>query len=201
MKMTALRRGIMAGTTLVGVGLFSVAALADDHGGTYEFDREGQHQFIQFRISHLGFSTLYGRFNDFDGEFTFDEDNPEDSSVEVTVDTSSVDSNHSERDKHLRSEDFLYVDEYPQATFESTSVEVHDDDSATVTGDLTLRGVTKEIELDMELIKYGTDPWDDYRMGFEGSTTLTLDDFGIPEDLGPDAQQVDLMLSVEGIRQ
>nr|WP_133735695.1 YceI family protein [Halospina denitrificans] len=198
--MTTLRQGIIAGTALVGAGLFSSAAFADEHGGTYAFDRDGQHQFIQFRISHLGFSTLYGRFNDFDGEFTYDAENPEDSSVEVTVDTASVDSNHSERDKHLRGEDFLYVSEYPKATFESTDVEMHDDDSATVTGDLTLRGVTKEIELDMELIKHGVDPWENYRMGFEGTTTLTLDDFGIPENL-PEADQVELMLSVEGIRQ
>jgi Uncharacterized conserved protein len=74
------------------------------------------------------------------------------------------------------------------------------EDSATVTGDLTLRGVTKEIELDMELIKHGVDPWENYRMGLEGTTTLTLDDFGIPENL-PEADQVKLMLSVEGIRQ
>jgi polyisoprenoid-binding protein YceI len=200
MKMTTLRQGLIAGTALVGAGLFSGAALADNHGGTYEFDRDGQHQFIQFRISHLGFSTLYGRFNDFDGQFTYDAKNPENSSVKVTVNTASVDSNHSERDKHLRGEDFLYVDEYPKATFESTSVEMQGEDSATVTGDLTLRGVTKEIELDMELIKHGVDPWENYRMGLEGTTTLTLDDFGIPENL-PEADQVKLMLSVEGIRQ
>lgn len=200
MKTTSIRQGILAGTVLIGAGLLSSTAIADNHSGTYEFDRDGQHQFIQFRISHLGFSTLYGRFNDFDGQFTYDAENPENSSVEVTVNTASVDSNHSERDKHLRSEDFLYVDQYPKATFESTSVEMHDEDSATVTGDLTLRGVTKEIELDMELIKHGVDPWDNYRMGFEGTTTLTLDDFGIPENL-PEAEQVELMLSVEGIRQ
>lgn len=200
MSTTTIRRGILAGAVLIGTGMLSSPVLADNHSGTYAFDREKQHQFIQFRISHLGYSTLYGRFNDFDGQFTYDADNPENSSVEVTVQTASVDSNHSERDKHLRSEDFLYVEEYPQATFESTSVEMQDEDSATVTGDLTLRGVTREIELDMELIKHGTDPWNDYRMGFEGTTTLTLDDFGIPEKL-PEAEKVKLMLSVEGVRQ
>lgn len=189
-------------TPLTALALISAGQVpADDHGGTYEFDREGQHQFIQFRISHMGFSTLYGRFNDFDGSFEYDADNPEDSSVNVTVDTSSVDSNHSERDKHLREEDFLYVNEYPEATFESTSVDMHDDDTATVTGDLTLRGVTREVELDMEMIKHGEDPWGDYRMGFEGETTLTLEEFGIDYDLGPEAEEVTLMLSVEGIRQ
>ena len=199
--MKALHRTIRVGTVLAAVGLMSLPALAEDPTGTYAFDREGQHQFVQFRISHLGFSTLYGRFNDFNGEFKYDDENPENSTVEVTVDASSVDTNHSERDKHLRSDDFLYVDKYPDATFESTSVDVHDDGSAAITGDLTLRGVTREVEFDMELIKHGMDPWGNYRMGLEGTTTLTLDNFGIPEDLGPDAQQVDLMLSVEGIRQ
>ncbi|MGM0450870.1 MAG: YceI family protein [Pseudomonadota bacterium] len=186
-----------AAVALLGAG----QAFADEHSGTYAFDTEGQHQFIQFRISHLGFSTLYGRFNDFDGSFEYNADNPEESSVNVTVDTSSVDSNHSERDKHLRGEDFLHVSEYPEATFESTSVEVHEDDTATVTGDLTLRGVTREVDLDMEMIKHGEDPWGDYRMGFEGETTLTLENFGIDYDLGPEAEEVTLMLSVEGIRQ
>ncbi len=176
------------------------AAQADERSGTYKFDREGQHQFVQFRISHLGFSYLYGRFNDFDGEFHFDGENPENSSVSVTVQTRSVDSNHSERDRHIRDEDFLYVSEYPQATFESTSVAMHDEDRATVTGDLTLRGVTREVDLDMELVGYGDDPWGNYRMGFEGHTTLKLDDFGIPEEL-PEADELKLILSVEGIRQ
>ncbi|XOZ35000.1 YceI family protein [Halomonadaceae bacterium KBTZ08] len=200
MNLTTLtRRFVASAATVAMVG--SGPALAADPSGTYAFDREGQHQFIQFRISHLGFSTLYGRFNDFDGSFKYDAENPEQSSVSVTVDTSSVDSNHSERDKHLRSDDFLNVSKYPEATFESTDVEMKGEDSATVTGDLTLHGVTREVDLDMELINHGKDPWGNYRMGFEGTTTLTLDNFGIDYDLGPEAEQVTLMLSVEGVRQ
>ncbi|TVP57072.1 MAG: YceI family protein [Halomonadaceae bacterium] len=174
---------------------------AEDHSGTYAFDRDGAHQFVQFKIGHLGFSYLYGRFNDFDGQFVYDGENPEKSSVNVTVQTSSVDSNHTKRDEHLRSEDFLFVDEYPEATFSSTSIAMHSDDHAIVTGDLTLRGVTREVELDMKMVGAGEDPWGSDRMGFEGTTTLTLKDFGIPEDLGPSAQNVEMILSVEGIRQ
>lgn len=91
-------------------------AQASEHSGTYAFDTKGAHQFVTFKISHLGYSWLYGRFNDFDGQFVYDAENPENSSVQVTVDTSSVDSNHAERDKHLRSDDFLHVSEYPEAT-------------------------------------------------------------------------------------
>jgi len=197
-----MRNLLMAAAGSLALTLAAAPVHADEmKSGTYKFDREGQHQFIQFRIGHLGFSYLYGRFNDFDGEFVFDAENPENSSVTVTVQTRSVDSNHSERDRHLRDEDFLYVDEYPEATFQSTSVAMHDDDHAIVTGDLTLRGVTREVDLDMKMVGYGEDPWGNYRMGFEGTTVLTLDDFGVPEDLGPSAQDVKMILSVEGIRQ
>jgi polyisoprenoid-binding protein YceI len=98
------------------------AVNANEHSGTYAFDKKGAHQFITFKISHLGYSWLYGRFNDFDGEFVYDAENPENSTVNVTIDTASVDSNHAERDKHLRSEDFLYVDEFPEASFKSKRV-------------------------------------------------------------------------------
>ena len=200
MTIRTMSRNLFLSATAVAM-LGTGPALADEPSGTYAFDREGQHQFIQFRISHLGFSTLYGRFNDFDGSFEYDADNPSESSVSVTVDTSSVDTNHSERDKHLRGDDFLHVSKYPEATFESTSVEMHGEDTATVTGDLTLHGVTREVALEMEMIKHGEDPWGDYRMGFEGKTTLNLENFGIDYDLGPEAETVTLMLSVEGVRQ
>jgi polyisoprenoid-binding protein YceI len=175
---------------------------SSEHSGTYAFDKEGSHQFIMFKISHLGYSWLYGRFNEFDGEFVYDAADPKQSSVEVTVDTASVDSNHGKRDKHLRSEDFLYADEHPEASFKSKRVVLGDDgDEAKIIGDLTLRGVTREITLDAEMLGHGDDPWGGYRMGFEASTTLRLADFGIPKDLGPASQTVEMIISVEGIRQ
>ncbi|PAV25075.1 hypothetical protein CF392_12880 [Tamilnaduibacter salinus] len=176
---------------------------ADDGSGTYAFDTKGQHQSINFKISHLGYSWLYGRFNDFDGEFTYDAENPSESSVTVTIDPASVDSAHAERDKHLRSEDFLYVDEYPEARFESTRIELDDDNpkEADIIGNLTLRGVTREVTLDAEMLGHGEDPWGGYRMGFEAETELTLSNFGIPMDLGKASRTVELFISVEGIRQ
>lgn len=91
-------------------------------GGGYKIDKEGQHAFVNFRIQHLGYSWLYGTFKDFDGTFTFDEKNPSADKVNVTINTNSVDTNHAERDKHLRSAEFLNVAKFPQATFTSTSV-------------------------------------------------------------------------------
>lgn len=175
---------------------FNGAVHADD----FIIDKKGMHAFIQFRISHLGFSWLYGRFNDFSGEFTYDEQNPTASTVTVTIDPASVDTNHAERDKHLRSDDFLYVDKYPEAKFISTSFTMNDDNTGVLKGDFTLRGVTRPIEITVTRIGEGDDPWGGYRAGFEGKTRLALADYGIPKDLGPAAREVELTLSIEGVR-
>ena len=186
----------LAALTL-GAALFAGQALAAD----YAIDKPGQHAFINFKISHLGYSWLYGTFKDFDGSFSFDAANPEASTVNVTINTASLDPNHAERDKHLRSADFLNVDKHPQASFVSTAVKSTGEGTADITGDLTLNGVTKPVVIQARLLGEGQDPWGGYRAGFEGSTRIALKDFGITKDLGPASQEVELILSVEGIRQ
>jgi len=187
---------IIAALTLA-TALLSPARAVEEH---YIIDTEGAHAFIQFRIQHLGYSWLYGRFNDFAGSFSYDGDNPSASSVEVIVKTASLDSNHAERDKHLRDKDFLDVSKFPEATFKSTSYDETGDDTATLIGDLSLRGVTKPVTIAVTKIGQGPDPWGGFRRGFEGTTTIKLADFGIDEDLGPASREVELTLSVEGIR-
>lgn len=179
--------------------VLSLPALAP--AADYVIDTEKAHAFIQFRIQHLGYSWLYGRFNTFDGKFSYDAKNPAGNKVEVTIDTASIDSNHAERDKHLRSDDFLDVAKFPQARFVSTKFEAKGNGKATLTGDLTLHGVTRPVVIEVEYIGEGDDPWGGYRAGFFGTTKLKLADFGITRDLGPASQEVELMLSVEGIRQ
>ena len=180
----------------LGSMIFAGQAAAAD----YVIDREGQHAFVNFKISHMGFSWLYGTFKDFDGTFSFDAEQPEASQVEVTLKTASLDSNHAERDKHLRSDDFLNVGKHPPATFKSTSVKSTGEGAADITGDLTLNGVTKPVVIAAKFIGEGQDPWGGYRAGFEGTTTLKLKDFDIKMDLGPTSQTVDLIISVEGVR-
>jgi polyisoprenoid-binding protein YceI len=167
----------------------------------YVIDTEGAHAFIQFRIQHLGYSWLYGRFNTFEGSFYYNERTPDQARIEVTIDTASIDSNHAERDKHLRDERFLDVDKYPKATFVSTSFTELGDGKAELRGDLTLHGVTRPVTIDVTHIGAGPDPWGGYRRGFEGRTRFALKDFGIDYDLGPASQEVEMILSVEGIRQ
>ncbi|MEE4204416.1 MAG: YceI family protein [Halieaceae bacterium] len=174
---------------------------AQSEAAEYALDIKGQHAFIEWRIQHLGYSWLYGRFNDFDGSFEYEDGDIEDAKVSVTIDMASLDSNHAERDKHLRGDDFFAVGEFPEASFESTGIKSTGDDSFVLMGNLTLRGVTKAIEIDAEKIGEGADPWGGYRAGFIGTTTLALKDFGIDYDLGPASATAEVTLSVEGIRQ
>ncbi|TBU89794.1 YceI family protein [Stutzerimonas kirkiae] len=179
----------------LGSALFAGQALAAD----YAIDKEGQHAFINFKISHLGYSWLYGTFKDFDGSFSFDAAKPEASSVKVEIKTASLDSNHAERDKHLRGDKFLNTSKHPTSTFESTSVKSTGEGSADITGNLTLNGVTKPVVIKAKFLGEGNDPWGGYRAGFEGGTTLKLSDFNI-QGPGPASQEVELILTVEGIR-
>ncbi|NNG44574.1 YceI family protein [Pseudoalteromonas sp. NEC-BIFX-2020_002] len=171
------------------------------HAADYVIDTQGAHAFVNFKIKHLGYSWLHGRFNTFDGGFNYDSANPNASQIMVNIDTKSIDSNHAERDKHLRGKDFLNVDKFPQASFKSTSI-VFDakGDEAKVTGDFTLHGITKSITFEIDKIGEGKDPWGGYRVGFEGETSLKLADFGIDYNLGPASTHVDIGLFIEGIR-
>ena len=181
--------------------VFALFAPAPAPAADYLIDTKGAHAFIQFRIKHLGYSWLLGRFNDFNGSFSYDEAMPEDSKVEVTIKTASIDSNHAERDKHLRGKDFLDVDKYPQARFVSTAFKDNADGTALLTGELTLHGVTRTININVTHIGHGPDPWGGVRRGFSGTTTLKLADYKIDYNLGPAAREVELFLSVEGIEQ
>ncbi|HFC93401.1 MAG TPA: YceI family protein [Leucothrix mucor] len=175
----------------------SGSALADE----YMIDKKGAHASIQFKISHLGYSWLWGRFNDFDGSFSYDEKNKASSKVSVVVKTKSVDSNHAERDKHLRSADFLDVKKFPVAKFVSSGYQVAGNGKGTLKGKLTLHGVTRNVVLKTREVGAGKDPWGGFRRGFEGQTRIALKDYGINKELGPASATLDLIISIEGIKQ
>ena len=183
-------------TALLAMLFFVVPIQASE----YDIDIDGAHATVQFKIKHLGYSWLTGRFNKFGGHFSYDEKKPNASKIEINIDTRSIDSNHAERDKHLRSKDFLDVSKYPTAKFVSTSFKEKDKSTAVLEGKLTLHGVTKNIVIELEHVGHGADPWGGYRRGFAGSTILTLKDFGITTDLGPASRQVEMFLAIEGIR-
>ena len=187
-------------TSALSAAMFMTATHAN--AADYVIDTKGAHAFVNFKIKHLGYSWLHGRFNTFDGQFNYDAKNPNASQISVNIDTASLDSNHAERDKHLRGGDFLNVSKYPQASFKSTAIKFDQDgEEATVTGEFTLHGVTKTISFEIDKIGEGKDPWGGYRVGFEGETSLKLADYGIDYDLGPASTHVDIGLFIEGIRQ
>lgn len=175
------------------------AALAD--AAEYKIDVKGAHASINFKIQHLGYSWLTGRFNDFSGGFSYDPAAPEKSMISVVINTASLDSNHAERDKHLRGDDFLDVKKYPKAQFKSTGFKVKSDNEGIITGDLTLHGITKSISFPVQKIGEGKDPWGGYRSGFSGVTNLKMADYGITANLGPASTHVELELHIEGIKQ
>ena len=176
------------------MSVLSVNTFAAD----YIVDTQGAHASINFKIQHGGFSWLTGRFNTFDGVFSYDKDDIEASSVQINVDTASIDSNHDKRDNHLRSADFLNVSQHPKATFVSKQFVAKGEGQLDVIGDLTLNGVTKEITIDAERIAEG-DKKDKYIAGFAGTTELVLKDFNIKKDLGPASRSVFMELHIEGI--
>jgi len=184
--------------TLLAALVLLVALPGTAQAAEYELDT--RHSFVEFRIQHLGFSWLYGRFNDVSGSFTYDPDNPENNAVDVQIDPASIDTNDAERDKHIRSEDFLHVEQFPNASFKSTGYSGGADEG-TLEGELTLHGVTHPVTIDVKKVGEGQSPWADYRAGFVGTTTIDRRDFGIDYDLGPAAWEMELELSVEGIRQ
>ena len=179
---------VLAATCVLGVTTPSVMA------ENYKIDPA--HSFIQFKILHLGFSVLVGRFNELEGSFSYDEANPSASEIEVTVATKSVDTNHAKRDKHIRNEDFLDVERFATATFKSTGFS-----ETKVEGELTLHGVTRPISLEVEQIGAGDDPWGGYRRGFKAHTKIKRSDFGMGYDLGPKSNEMELHVFIEGIRE
>lgn len=182
--------------TTVFAALFSSNAMADD----YVIDTKGAHASVQFQIKHLGYSWLTGRFNDFEGEFSYDKNNIENSKISVKIDVGSIDSNHAERDKHLRNKDFLNVSENPESTFISKKVVDKGDGKIEITGDFTLNGVTNSVVIPASIVGEGEDPWGGYRVGFRGETRIALKDYNINYDLGSDSTHVNLLLDVEGVK-
>ena len=186
--------------TLAALAIGSAVLSANVMAADYVVDKEGQHAFVDFKISHLGYSFITGTFKDIDGKFSFDAAKPEDSKIEFNVNTASVFTNHAERDKHIASADFLNASKFGKATFVSTSVKSTGANTADVTGDLTLLGVTKPVVVKATFLGEGKDPWGGYRAGFEGTTSIKRSDFGKQKDLGPASDAVELYVSFEGVK-
>lgn len=145
---------------------------------TRTFKVDPSHSEVFFQVRHL-VTKVRGRFTDFEGTINYNEANPEQSSVQFSIKTSSIDTSVADRDTHLRSADFFSAEEHPTLTFKSKSIKKTGAESFDVVGDLTLRGTTKEIRLPVTFLGNATDPWGGKRIGFEAETTVNRKEFGL----------------------
>jgi len=140
------------------------------------------HSQVEFVVKHMMITKVHGRFADVGGRIEVDEADPSGSGVEVEIGAASIDTRQEDRDAHLRSEDFLSVEEHPKLTFRSRRVEgfsLEPGSEFRVEGDLTIRGVTKEVTLDAVYEGSGTDPWGGKRAAFSAETTVDRREFGL----------------------
>lgn len=146
---------------------------------TGEYAIDPVHSRIGFVARHAMVTKVRGSFNDFEGGGYFDVTSPEKSHVEVTIKATSIDTRNADRDAHLRSNDFFDMDQFPEIRFVSNKVEPVKQDQYRVTGDLTIKGVTKPVSIDFEYTGSAVDPYQNHRVGFEGSVTVNRKDWGI----------------------
>jgi len=136
------------------------------------------HSEATFQVRHL-VTKVRGRFTDLGGSIAFDEASPEASAVTFTIQAASIDTGTPDRDAHLRSADFFHVEQYPAITFVSTAIRARGGNEFDVTGDLTMRGVTKRITLPVSYLGTARDPWGKEKIGFEAETTINRKDYGL----------------------
>ena len=190
------------------VALFSIslAASLESRAEAVTYVIDPDHSQVIFKVKHMGISTVTGRFDLVEGNYTFDDADVSKSSVETTIQTASINTNKQKRDDHLKSPDFLNVDKNPTITFKSKEVKKGDGDDFTIVGDLTINGVTKQVELDAEYGGKAVDPMGNERTAFTAETRIDRKDYGITWNKTLDSgglvvgDDVRIQLEVEGIK-
>ena len=180
--------------------------VAPEVTGVARWEIDPVHSEIAFSVRHMMVATVRGRFNQFQGVIEFDPAHPESGRVEVTIDAASIDTRNEQRDNHLRSPDFLNVEQYPTITFVSKRIEPLGDNRFRVIGDLTIRGVTREVALEAEFLGVGKDPWGGERAGFTARAKLNRHDFGASWNVALEAggflvgDTLEVTLDIEAVR-
>ena len=175
-----------------------------DYNGTWVLDTA--HTDIAFVARHAMVTKVRGTFDEFEGSVVVDQENPAASVAKAVIKTASVNTGNADRDSHVRGDDFFSVEQFPEMTFESTSFDIQGN-SGTVTGDLTLKGITKPVTLDVEIFGVEEDPFGNTRVGFEASTKINRKDFGVDfqAPLGSGgvlvSEQITIQIDGSGIKQ
>lgn len=182
---------------------FSIEPVAQDMSGTYNFDKA--HSVIGFRIKHMGLIEIPGYFRDFTGTIVYNEKDVKNSSVNFTAKMTSVDTGVAPRDNHLRSADFFEAEKYPEMTFKSTKVEKKGK-NLMITGDFTMKGVTKQITFPFQLAGFATDAKGTTKMGVTADTMLNRRDYNVnyggnlPNGTATLADNVNIGLQIEAVK-
>ena len=155
----------------------SITTVPSTLTGTYAIDPT--HSRIGFVARHAMVTKVRGSFNEFDGSGTFVAEDPSKSEVRLVIQAASIDTRNADRDGHLRGNDFFDMQQYPEITFASTAVEQLDAETYRVTGDLTIKGVTKAVSVDFDYTGTAVDPYSNTRVGFEGKTVINRTDWGV----------------------
>jgi len=165
------------------------------------------HSEINFTVRHMMISNVRGRFEKFSGTVDFVEDNPTQSTVDVQIEAASINTKESARDAHLKSPDFFNVEQYPYLIFKGKKAELLDANHGRITGDLTIRDVTKEVVLDVEYAGQAKNPWGMVSAGFSASTTINRKDWGLTWNVGLEtggvlvSDEVKISIEVEIVKQ
>jgi len=149
------------------------------HDLTGDYQVDPTHSRIGFSARHAMVTRVHGAFREFEGRVHIDGEDVSASGVQLTIKAASIDTHNEDRDTHLRGNDFLAMNEHPEITFSSTAVELVEDDVVRVTGDLTIRGVTRPVTIDVTYTGTVTDPFGNLRVGFEGATTINRKDWDV----------------------
>lgn len=173
---------------------------------TSQWDFDLTHSSINFHVRHLMVSKVHGRFTAWSGTLELDEQDLTKSRIDVSIDAASIDTKDEKRDAHLRSPDFLEAEKFPAITFKSTQITKSSDDEYKVVGDLTIRGVTKQVTLDVEGGGFVKDPWGGTRTGFSAKTSINRKDFGLTWNVALEAggflvaDKMDISLEIEAVK-
>lgn len=190
---------LLAALTVLTLGALGAAQAA-------EYAIDPAHSTIGFQIRHLTISKVNGKFDAFKGGFTFVKDDPSSWQAEVSIDAASINTGNEKRDEHLRSTDFFDVARFPTITFKSTAVSMKEGNEGTVTGDLTMHGVTRSVTLDVEFLGEVNDPWGNERAGFSLRGKINRQDFGLTWSKALETggfvvgDEVKLLIEVEGVK-
>ena len=196
MKAKYIIMPFVAAFTFSLMGIFAFPAIAAD---TYKLDPD--HTSIVFRVKHLGVGNVYGSFGGATGSFQYDEKTPSNNSIEMQVSAKNIYTAVKKRDNHLRSPDFFDTGKYPLISFKSKSAKKIDSTSFEISGDLSLLDKTRPLTVKVVQTGQGKDPWGNFRRGFETTFSIKRSDFGMGFMLNVASDEIQVTVSLEGIKQ